>query len=352
MAKPDFSHSTIAVDPSAPLEGDVVRYRITLRNTGDAESAAAQLKVTLPLEGMFVDLAGLEGARVDLATKSIETSLALPAGAERSFAFRVVAPRDAGGNVLSPQIALQDFHTQTSYFDSTSTEIGTRLSPDGVALGGVRITPAGMIVLGFVIATAMLWFLTRRLSGGGWSRTRSGRPVPGSLAPGFGPLAAVLALVISLGFWTIFAGMARRDWRSLSWPQTTCTVLDRKLRIETTTTGTGRPPAARMTTYFDKLLALRYRVDGVDMISTGFDTGSRLQIGGGSKVQQELQRWVIGGTVPCWFNPENPKDVVVLRGFGGAYLFALFPVPVFLFGAWRLRSLLTANRRRRGPPAG
>ena len=31
-------------------------------------------------------------------------------------------------------------------------------------------------------------------------------------------------------------------------------------------------------------------------------------------------------------------DGVVRRGFGGAYLFTLFPIPVFLFGVWSLRA--------------
>jgi type IV secretory pathway VirB2 component (pilin) len=343
VAGPDFSRTTIAVVPSAPLEGDVVRYQVTLRNTGDTESIAAQLKLTLPHAGMFVDLAGLDGARVDPASKSIETSVALPAGAERSFAFRVVAPRDAGGHVLSPQVALQDFYSRVSYIDSVTTEIGTRPSTGGLVLGSHRITPAGLIALGFLVAVLALWLIGRLRSHAGPSRDRRGRPVPRILARGTGPLAGALAIVIALGFWTIFASMARRDWRSLAWPETTCTVLDRKLKIETATSGTGGSPATRTTEYFDKLLALRYQAAGVDTISTGFDTGSRLQIGGGANARQELERWAIGATVPCWFDPEDPRDVVVVPGFGGAYLFALFPLPVFLFGVWQLRSRV-ANR--------
>jgi uncharacterized repeat protein (TIGR01451 family) len=346
VARPDFSRSTIAVDPSAPREGDVVRYQVTLRNTGDAESVAAQLRVTLPHEGMFVDLAGLEGARVDPAGKSIEASVALPAGADRSFVFRVVAPRDAGGRMLGPRVALQDFYSRVSYLDGISTEIGTRPASGGLVLGGTRITPAGLVVLGFVVAVPVLWLLVRMGSRRGAPRVRRGGPGPGLLARGSGPLAVVLAVVLSLGFWTIFASMARRDWRSLSWPETTCTVLDRRVRIETTTTAAGGSPATRTTTHFEKLLALRYRAGGVDTISTGFDTGSRLQIGGGSGARHELERFAVGASVPCWFDPEDPRDVVVVRGFGGAYLFALFPLPVLLFGVWRLRSLAASRGGR------
>jgi hypothetical protein len=47
--------------------------------------------------------------------------------------------------------------------------------------------------------------------------------------------------------------------------------------------------------------------------------------------------------VPCWYNPADPLDVVVRNGFGGAYLFALFPLPIAVFGLFRVRAML---RRR------
>ena len=188
---------------------------------------------------MFVDLVGLDGARVDPASKSIETSVALPPGADRSFAFRVVAPRDAGGRVLGPQVSLQDFYAGASYIDSVATGIGTRPSTGGLVLGSHRITPAGLVALGFLLAILVLWVLGRVRSRRGPSTDRRGRPVPRILARGTGPLAGALAIVIALGFWTLFGSMARRDWRSLASPETTCTVLDRRLRIETATSGTG-----------------------------------------------------------------------------------------------------------------
>jgi uncharacterized repeat protein (TIGR01451 family) len=323
VARPDFSRTTIVVDPSSPLAGDVVRFQVTLRNTGDAESVAAHLRVTLPHEGLFVDVTGLPGARVDLASRSFETSVPLPAGADRSFAFRVVAPRDAGGRVLSPRVSLQDFHAGASYIDGVTIGIGTRPATGGLVLGTHRITPAGLVSLGFLLAILVLWGVgrVRRVP----STDGRGRPVPRVLARGIGPIPGALAIVIALGFWTLFGSMAWRDWRSLSWPEAACTVLDRWARS-------------------DELLALRYQVGGVETISTGFDTGSRLEIGGGESAQRELSRWEIGATVPCWYDPQDPGDVVVVPGFGGAYLFALFPIPVFLFGLWLMRA--SPGRRR------
>ena len=72
------------------------------------------------------------------------------------------------------------------------------------------------------------------------------------------------------------------------------------------------------------------------MVSTGFDTGSRASVGGLGGALAEFSRWPIGSAVPCWFDPAHPEDVVVIRGFGGAYFFALFPLPLFLFGVWAI----------------
>ena len=83
-------------------------------------------------------------------------------------------------------------------------------------------------------------------------------------------------------------------------------------------------------------------VDGHETYSSGYDTGSRIGVGGQGGRTEELSRWAVGGTTPCWYDPADPLDVVVLNGFGGAYLFALLPIPVFLIGAARIRSIFSA----------
>ena len=76
------------------------------------------------------------------------------------------------------------------------------------------------------------------------------------------------------------------------------------------------------------------------MLSTGYDTGSSLRIGGGggAQLEKEFQEWTVGAQVRCWYDPGNPPDVVIKRGFGGAYFFALMPLIPFLIGCWILRS--------------
>jgi hypothetical protein len=151
-----------------------------------------------------------------------------------------------------------------------------------------------------------------------------------------------LALTIPLGFWTMFGALAWRDYQSLTtWPETTCTILGGRLSAQTTTrTRRGATSAYVDDTNYVPVLGLKYLVDGRETYSSGYDTGSRLGVGGRGGRTEELAQWTIGGTTPCWYNPSDATDVVVLPGFGGAYIFALFPLPVFLFGVARIRSLL------------
>jgi hypothetical protein len=150
-------------------------------------------------------------------------------------------------------------------------------------------------------------------------------------------------LTLPLGFWFIFAGMAWRDHRSnTAWQQTECTVVGRRL-IEGSVNSRERASDGRSrastTLVYAPELALRYVVDDRPVYSSGYDTGSRLRFGGRARREQEMRTWTIGTIIPCWHDPADVRDVVVHRGFGGAYVFALIPLPLFLLG-------LSSFRRR------
>jgi hypothetical protein len=313
-AKPDFSQSTIAAD-STVAEGDVVRFTLLLRNSGDQDAPGTALEIALPHEAMFVALSGLEKANVDPHAKLVTASIDLPAGAERRVSFRVVVPRDAGGNALNPSFWLRNLYLSTEHSASAWIDIDTRVSTSGIAVGGLRLGPVELALLAILALYPLLWLFVR--------------------AHG-----VVFAIVLSVGFWTIFAAMAWRDWQTLNaWRQSTCTIVDSRLRGETRSSTSSGPQGARTTqsTAYKALLALKYPVDGQEIVSSGFDTDSRVGIGGAQRALEDVSRWPIGAIVPCWFDPNNVSDVVVIPGFGGAYFFALFPLPVFIYGLMAIR---------------
>jgi hypothetical protein len=189
-------------------------------------------------------------------------------------------------------------------------------------------------VLVWLVAGAVLWLVTPKRRP---ARTRGAAPasLSGASPSRIGPGAAVAAVMVSLGFWAIFGAMAWRDYRSITvWPETTCTILGGRLSAQSTTR-TGTRPGTDTTNYVP-VLGLRYQVGRREVFSSGYDTGSRIGIGGRGGRTEELAGWTVGAGVRCWYNPDDPLDVVVVRGFGGAYLFALFPIPVFLIGLYGL----------------
>lgn len=325
--KPDFSTSTIALDPAAPKEGDVVTYTVHLRNSGDEPAPFTEVELELPLEAMFVDVKGLDGvagAKVDPADKVVAATIDLPAGGDRQFSVRVVVPHDAGGRSLTPHLKVTYAHAGAQFYGGGEpVPIDTRIANTGVVLGGVRFNPASLAVLGVLLLYPILRTLTKSRKG---SRGDSRGPA--------------LMIVIAVGFLSIFAAMAWHDWRTINvYPQTTCTVLDTRMRIETTPSAISSARRRSTNTNLEPLLALRY-VDnsGREVIGTGYSTGSRVQIGSGESTVREYERFKAGAQVPCWFDPDNPSHVMVLPGFGGAYFFALLPIALLAAGIWALLS--------------
>jgi hypothetical protein len=345
LTAPVFTSSSIRVSPDPPLEGDVAVFTVTLRNTGDQPAPFSQLRVGWPLMGFFVDASGLENVRIDHEARTLEAAVDLPPGQAREFAVRVLAPRDSGGDTLTLSLHLAHYGSGAELWDHHSVTIDTRLGEGGVSVGRYRITPAGVVVLGVLGGGLLLWLILKVVGRREAPESGFGSRGPGTLPASFsrrmGAGAAASAIMISAGFWLMSATMAWRDYRVLNgWAETTCEILGGRINAETSlTTGSSRSRASSTNTTYEPLLALRYDVDGREVMSTGYDTGSSLRVGGLGRREEELRQWTIGARVPCWYDPSEPADVVVRRGYGGAYLFALFPVPVFLFGcalAWRL----------------
>lgn len=320
IAKPDFSRSTIALDPAAPKEGDVITFLVHIRNTGDEPAPFTEVEFELPLEAMFVDMMGLDSAKADMADKVIAATIDLPAGADRQFTVRMVVPRDAGGNSLSPTLKVRYAHAGVEFRAGEPVTIDTRVAETGVVLGGIRFNRPSLALLGVLLLYPVLRLLTGSRKG---SRRRTKGPI--------------VMIVIGAGFLAIFAGLAYDDWRTISaFRQSTCTILDSRLRIETATSSTSSPRRPQTTTTYEPLLAMRYVDNGRDVIGTGYSTGSRLQIGLGSSTIREYEQFKIGAEVPCWFDPDDPARVMVLPGFGGAYFFALLPLGLLVAGVWAL----------------
>ena len=145
--------------------------------------------------------------------------------------------------------------------------------------------------------------------------------------------------MIALGFLLFFVAAAYEDWRAYSeYRETTCTVFGSELNAFE-----NRSRSRSQEQSYAPLFAVRYPVDGVETFSTGYTTGSALNFNSRASTGSVFDRFVVGTTHPCWYDPQDTRTVVLARGPGGAYVFALLPIPVLLIGL----SMLKGIRRRR-----
>jgi hypothetical protein len=333
---PDFSRTVVTTSPQTPLEGDLVTFVMTARNSGPDPAEPAWIVLTWPAGGYFVAVRGLDAPQIDPEQRRIEAYIPLAAGAERRIEVDVLSTRDSAGHNLTLGLRVSHPFSGTDHYDSHRVMVDTRAATGGISLGGFRFTAAGIGVLVWIAAIPLVWLLVSASSRGrhGARRWREN------------PAAATLMLMLPIGFWSIFAGMAVRDRRAATvWRQADCTVVGTRMTQDTaapTTTTVNGSPRRTSSAVYSPELAMRYTVDDRVIYSSGYDTGSMLRIGGRARRDEELRRWTIGSTIPCWYDPSDIRDVVVHRGFGGAYLFALIPLPLFLLGVSALR--------RRGSP--
>ena len=337
LAAPVLSQSHIRVSSEAPLEGDVVRFTVSLKNTGDVTAEFAQLKIEWPFMGYLVQARGVEPLAVDHSSRTLSSSVTLAPSEEKNVEVDILVPRDSGGDALSLSVRLAHYASGTEYWDHKVVTVDTRIPPNGIRIGSFRLAPAGIATLAWLIVSGVFW---------AWVRVAAPRN-PSSVRL-LGPGAAVVAIMIAVGFGMIFTSMAWRDYRALNeWQQTTATIVGRGVVSQSTTShppSSGISTARKTTEIVSPEFALRYSVNGIDILSTGYDTGSSLRIGGRVQREEEMAHWTVGAQIPCWYDPQEPRDVVVRRGFGGAYLFALFPLLLFWFGLRRLRSAFFLGR--------
>jgi len=237
-AKPNFSSTVASHSPAAPLEGDLVTFTLHARNTGTDRSENTWIVLTWPVAGYLIAVRGLDTPQIDHEQRRVEGYVPLAAGGEHRVEVDVLTPRDSGGDTLTLGIRVSHLFSGTDHFDSHSVMVDTRVAASGVALGGLRVTPAGVAVLAWLAAFPLAWLLVAMLTSRGRTAAEANRARRWRTSPA----AVTLMLMVPLAFWAMFAVMAWRDYQSLTtWRQTECTVMGRRVIAESvSSTGTGR----------------------------------------------------------------------------------------------------------------
>lgn len=327
-AQPNFTASRGEVEPAAPRAGDVVRHVFAITNTGGAV-APVHISTSLPRGGFLI---GTEGdcGRASLGSGN---QFAWHEGAFHNgqtlhcTVIMLTGPGAAGtfANVVTEIRVIPSGY----YRVEARAEVGNPIDPNAVRVGPVMMTRAGMIVTA-ILALLLLGLLAisvkARLQGEASTRQPTGML-----------MGSWLAVVIAGGFLVYFASLAYEDWRAYSdYRETRCTVIGSEMdSFESRTRSGDQEPS------YKPVFAMRYLVGDVETFSTGYTTASALNFNSRGGAGSVFERFATGTTHVCWYDPDDPKTVVLVRGPGGAYVFALLPIPVLLIGL----SGLTAGRR-------
>lgn len=341
LAQPNFSTSRGVVEPAAPYAGDVVRHVFTITNTG---WTVGPVFISTALRRGF--LIGTEG---DCARASVDGSSnlrwhegAFHQGETRRCTVIMLTRRSAAGTFANVVTEIRVI--PSGYFRvEAAAELGNPPDPHAVRVGPVMMTRTGMIVTA-LLALLIVGALFIMVRGRGQAEAPLGEDAPSR--PTGVLLGSWAAVVIALGFLVYFASLAYEDWRIYNaYRETRCTVFGSEIDSFEHRSRSGDRERNES---FKPVFALRYPVDGVETFSTGYTTTSAFNFNTRAGAGSVFERFAIGTTHPCWYDPQDPRTVVLVRGPGGAYVFALLPIPVLLIGLSGLRG----TRRRKNDAAG
>jgi hypothetical protein len=148
-----------------------------------------------------------------------------------------------------------------------------------------------------------------------------------------------LGVLLSLALAAFFVHQGIRDYRIFNaYQPAQCTVTGFGVLTSTMTAGTGRTRSPRTT--FTSQYVFEHDAGGKRVTSIGFDN-----MGG---IMGDKERFTVGQTYPCWYDPDDPEDAVLARHFYPEfYAGSLIPLVLllvsgsFLMGALRSRPAIT-----------
>lgn len=162
-------------------------------------------------------------------------------------------------------------------------------------------------------------------------------------------LLSLLFLAGGVGFMVLFAARAWRDIRIFTaWQPAQCTIISLEIGSQRSSrVRTGGPYIAGRSESYRPEITFRYVVDGIEYDCTGWDSWALAgDYGGGSHKYylRVLDRYEIGQTYPCWYDPADPSQAVLVRRVRPLYILALFPLALVALGGLGLVATLSRAR--------
>jgi hypothetical protein len=335
----DFSQSVMLGPDHKIREGDTIDYEIILRNTGSKRPDYIELWNKVDSGAM---LASAPELSYNLENRELHWRGTVDPGEERRFTLRLVTiPKSAGTWVSNHASIVWDGKRKDIQFDievrSKQRNAKILFTVAGIGLGWLEVMILGYLVFAPLFLIAIPWLIRWR------ERQRFERSPDVSWHDDNFRRIMVYAMsiffVVCLAVMLFFASIVFEDIRKFtSYEKTTCTILDKKIRWSTGSTGRTKSKI------FEPLVSVRYDIRGKEIVSAGSLAKGAVLSSRERSAEKRLARYELCRSYPCWFDPEDPQEFVLTRGLSwGWYLLCLGPLILFLISS---RYLL---RKLRGP---
>ncbi len=349
----DLSQSKISPEMEKVPGGAIAKVNVILKNTGNRPSDGTDLTIGFPENGFFIRIDELPELKRDDEAREITARVNIPAGEEYRFSFDLLAPRSEINKSISMHIEVRNLLANdlvaARWNSDASIKITSVPTTGGIVIGGLRFNPPpiGLVVW---LGCAVLLFVWLRSRMNWIAKHPKASQVTSNVRqlPSYGIAALVM---FPLGSMMVAGGMAWRDLQTMTnWKESQATILGRREVVKTSKDDRSaveirKGIQSRKTTIRKPEFALKYLVVDREVISSGFDTGSSINVGSQIIGKAAIDEMVTGQTITCWYDPADPAIVVVRRGFGGASLFyGLLPLPFLCFGLWQLRRIRNCAR--------
>lgn len=318
---PAFARARLEPAPSAIVANQPFDAGFVVVNDG-APTTYSRIVFDLPTDVLLAERPRRCAATLEPGTRTVVVEGALATGEERRCTLSLIAVPDASTHA---SFALRVETPPDRYAgDVREASIDTPPRPRPLSIAGIGVGPLEIAVITWAGLLGAALVSSRRTAPAGLEGRAARRG------------QARIAFAVAGGFLAMFAALAWGDWRTLrEFSESACEITDSTLSVEAVASAASRRVADA--TVATPRLALRYSThEGqVTAIATPMATRLSATPGDASRLVDAMTK---RGSVPCWYDPADPRHVVIERGFGGAYLFAIAPLLLLTYGAWLWRS--------------
>jgi hypothetical protein len=330
--KNPFVRSKIIPSLLSLREGDTIDYTVNIHYDGKEELIRIHLEFPLPGPAMLVSAS--PGLIFEENDRTLSWKGMVASGKDLVFKARLVTRPDCASNRTL-------FGSAGIYWEGgvhwlqCETEIHSKLRPDlDVRIGGLGIGRVELTILSYLVGGVLFVLIIPRIIL--WKKRKRdslySHPEKKHLPGSFFLYAVSFTVVVLIGIAHLMGHIVYEDFRRFySYPETECILLDKKIIIDEAPRTTGKIQS-NPTQYKEPLVAVRYSVDGREMIAAGPPQVTSMRSPLEKYAMKELAQYEPGRSYRCWYDPLDPGRFVLARGVSwGWYLLGIGPLVLLYF---------------------